>query len=196
MESSILSEVHNTSILRTGLSTDYAVISTSLAPQIVTGLRLRTRAAGWSGATSCLGASYPVARTAVFGRIPPVAKSTLGNACFGSNSPVRQTVGGCPVIAQCCRPRPANDCPHPAQLSRSANDRNLTHRSRWSYPAIGRCPRNSAANRADVDTRIDRHGWRRRRPARARRRPPHRSTASVLMFVCEKSSPLKSKGTR
>ena len=31
--SSILSEVHNTSILRTGLSTDYAVISTSLAPQ-------------------------------------------------------------------------------------------------------------------------------------------------------------------
>ena len=54
MESSILSEVHNTSILRTGLSTDYAVISTSLAPQIVTGLRLRTRAAGWSGATSCI----------------------------------------------------------------------------------------------------------------------------------------------
>ena len=54
MESSILSEVHNTSILRTGLSTDYAVISTSLAPQIVTGLRLRTRAAGWSGATSCV----------------------------------------------------------------------------------------------------------------------------------------------
>jgi hypothetical protein len=31
MESSILNEVHNASILRTGLSIDYAVISTSLA---------------------------------------------------------------------------------------------------------------------------------------------------------------------
>jgi hypothetical protein len=38
MESSILSEVHNASILRAGLSTDYAVISTSLASQIVAGL--------------------------------------------------------------------------------------------------------------------------------------------------------------
>jgi hypothetical protein len=37
MESSILSEVRDTSILRTGLSTDYAVISTSLASQIVAG---------------------------------------------------------------------------------------------------------------------------------------------------------------
>jgi hypothetical protein len=37
MESS-LSEVHNTSILRTALSTDYAVISTSLASRIVIGL--------------------------------------------------------------------------------------------------------------------------------------------------------------
>ncbi len=34
MESSILSEVHNTSILRTGLPADYTVISTSLAYQI------------------------------------------------------------------------------------------------------------------------------------------------------------------
>ena len=34
MESSILSEVHNTSILRTGLSTAYAVISTSMASRI------------------------------------------------------------------------------------------------------------------------------------------------------------------
>src|SRR5271166_3242814 len=38
MESSILSEVHNASILRAGLSTDYAVIPTSLASQIVAGL--------------------------------------------------------------------------------------------------------------------------------------------------------------
>jgi hypothetical protein len=37
MESSILSEVHNASILRAGLSTDYAAISTSLASRIVTG---------------------------------------------------------------------------------------------------------------------------------------------------------------
>jgi hypothetical protein len=37
MESSILSEVHDASILRAGLSTDYAVISTSLASQIVAG---------------------------------------------------------------------------------------------------------------------------------------------------------------
>ena len=78
MESSILSEVHNTSILRTGLSTDYAVISTSLAPQIVTGLRLRTRAAGWSGATSCPDVKRPL-RIAAFdasiGRIARVAAS-------------------------------------------------------------------------------------------------------------------------
>jgi len=45
MESSILSEVNDASILRTGLPTDYAVISTSLPSHIVAGLRLRTRAA-------------------------------------------------------------------------------------------------------------------------------------------------------
>ena len=37
MESSILGEVHDTSILRAGLSTDYAIISTSLPSQIVAG---------------------------------------------------------------------------------------------------------------------------------------------------------------
>jgi hypothetical protein len=57
MESSILSEVHDASILRTGLSTDYGVISTSSASQIVAGLSAPApRAAGWSGATSCVDA--------------------------------------------------------------------------------------------------------------------------------------------
>src|SRR5262245_3518293 len=59
MESSILSEVHDTSILRTGLSTDYAVISTSLASRIAAGLSTAPRAAGWSAATSCLDPLLP-----------------------------------------------------------------------------------------------------------------------------------------
>jgi hypothetical protein len=46
MESSILSEVHNTSILRAGLSTDYAVISTSLASRNTPASPLVPRAAG------------------------------------------------------------------------------------------------------------------------------------------------------
>jgi hypothetical protein len=46
MESSILSEVHNASILRAGLSTDYAVISTSLASRIAAGLSACARRSG------------------------------------------------------------------------------------------------------------------------------------------------------
>ena len=48
MESSILSEVHNTSILRTGLVAPSLSLSACYRP-----LGSRPRAAGWSAATSC-----------------------------------------------------------------------------------------------------------------------------------------------
>jgi hypothetical protein len=50
MESSFLIEVHNTSILRTGLSTASTILSTGYRP-----IGSCSRAAGWSAATSCIG---------------------------------------------------------------------------------------------------------------------------------------------
>ena len=68
MESSILSEVDDTSILRTGSPRRYSRPLNWLPAS-----RLLPRVAGWSAATLCFGASSPFARAPAKDRSPPRA---------------------------------------------------------------------------------------------------------------------------